>query len=52
MANNRALAESMRAAGHDVALRSLPDLHNYTAWRDALHPSLTTLLRGAWAAPG
>jgi enterochelin esterase-like enzyme len=52
MANNRAVAESLRAAGHYVALRSLPDLHNYTAWRDALHPSLTALLRGAWAATG
>ena len=52
MANNRAVADALRAAGHDVALRSLPDLHNYTAWRDALHPSLTALLQAAWAAPG
>jgi enterochelin esterase family protein len=52
MANNRAVVESLRAAGHDVALRSLPDLHNYTAWRDGLHPSLTALLQAAWATPG
>jgi enterochelin esterase-like enzyme len=52
MANNRAIVESLRAAGHDVALRSLRDLHNFTAWRDSLHPSLTALLRAAWAAPG
>jgi enterochelin esterase-like enzyme len=52
MANNRAVTEALRAAGHDVALRSVPDLHNYTAWRDALHPSLTALLQAAWAAPG
>jgi enterochelin esterase family protein len=52
MANNRAIVEALRAAGHEVALRSLPDLHNYTAWRDSLHPSLTALLRAAWAAPG
>jgi enterochelin esterase family protein len=52
MANNKAVAEALRAAGHDVALRSLPDLHNYTAWRDALLPSLTGLLRAVWAAPG
>jgi enterochelin esterase-like enzyme len=52
MANNRAVAQSLRSAGHDVALRSLADLHNYTAWRDGLHPSLTALLRAAWAAPG
>jgi enterochelin esterase family protein len=52
MANNRAVAEILRAAGHRVTLRSLPDLHNYTAWRDGLHPSLTDLLRGCWRAPG
>jgi enterochelin esterase family protein len=52
MANNRAVAEALRAAGHDVALRSVPDLHNYTAWRDSLHPSLTALLQAAWAAKG
>jgi enterochelin esterase family protein len=52
MANNRAVADALAAAGHEVALRSVPDLHNYTAWRDALHPSLTALLQTAWAAPG
>jgi enterochelin esterase-like enzyme len=52
MANNRAVAAALRASGHDVALHSLPDLHNYTAWRDGLHPSLTALLRSAWALPG
>jgi enterochelin esterase-like enzyme len=52
MANNRAVAEALRAAGHEVALRTLPDLHNYTAWRDGMHPSLTALLQAAWAAPG
>jgi enterochelin esterase-like enzyme len=52
MANNKAVVESLRAAGHEVALRSIRDLHNYTAWRDSLHPSLTALLRAAWAAPG
>jgi enterochelin esterase-like enzyme len=52
MANNQSVAESLRAAGHVVALRTLPDLHNYTAWRDSLHPSLTALLQAVWAAPG
>jgi enterochelin esterase family protein len=52
MGNNRAVAEILRAAGHRVTLRSLPDLHNYTAWRDGLHPSLTDLLRSTWVAPG
>jgi enterochelin esterase-like enzyme len=52
MANNRSVAESLRASGHEVALHSLPDLHNYTAWRDGLHPSLTALLQSSWALPG
>jgi enterochelin esterase-like enzyme len=52
MANNRAVADALRAAGHDVAIRTLPDLHNYTAWRDGLHPSLTALLQSVWALPG
>jgi enterochelin esterase-like enzyme len=42
--NNRLMA---RALGADLA--EVPDLHNYTAWRDALDPYLTELLRGVWA---
>jgi enterochelin esterase-like enzyme len=42
--NNRLMA---RALG--VELAEVPDLHNYTAWRDALHPHLTSLLRRCWA---
>jgi enterochelin esterase family protein len=42
--NNRLVA---RALGVDLA--EVPDLHNYTAWRDALHPHLTDLLRRCWA---
>jgi enterochelin esterase-like enzyme len=41
--NNRLMA---RALGADLA--EVPDLHNYTAWRDALDPHLTRLLRRAW----
>ena len=41
VANNRDMAAALRRAGHDVALREVPDLHNYTAWRDALDPGLT-----------
>lgn len=42
--NNRLMA---RAIGADLA--EVPDLHNYTAWRDALDPHLTDLLRRVWA---
>ena len=49
-ANNRDMAAALRRAGHDVTLREVPDLHNYTAWRDALDPGLTDVLRGVWSA--
>lgn len=48
-ANNRDMAAALRRAGHDVTLREVADLHNYTAWRDALDPGLTELLRAVWA---
>lgn len=47
-ANNRAMAAALRRAGHTVTHREVPDLHNYTAWRDSLHPDLTTVLRDTW----
>ena len=43
--NNRTMARALAAQGYDVALHELPDVHNYTAWRDALDPYLTRLLR-------
>ena len=49
-ANNRDMAAALRRAGHDVTLREVPDLHNYTAWRDALDPGLTDVLRRVWSA--
>ena len=48
VANNRDMATALRRAGHDVTLREVADLHNYTAWRDALDPTLTDLLRRVW----
>lgn len=48
-ANNVAMARRLRARGHEVDFTSLADLHNYTAWRDGLHPPLTTLLASLWA---
>jgi enterochelin esterase-like enzyme len=52
LANNQAMAAALAAQGHRVVLRELPDLHNYTAWRDALDPGLTDVLRAAWGTQG
>ena len=41
--NNRAMAAALGEQLHEVR-----DLHNYTAWRDALHPHLTELLQELW----
>ncbi len=48
LANNRDMAAALRRAGHDVTLREVPDLHSYTAWRDALDPGLTEVLQRLW----
>lgn len=47
--NNRLMAAALGAQGYRVTLAEVPDLHNYTGWRDALHPHLTRLLAGVWA---
>ena len=52
VANNRDMAAAPRRAGHHVSLREVPDLHNYTAWRDALDPHLTAVLRDCWLTRG
>jgi enterochelin esterase-like enzyme len=44
-ANNIAMAEALRGHGWPVNYADLRDTHNYTAWRDALHPHLTRLLQ-------
>ena len=41
--NNREMAAALGEQLHEVA-----DLHNYTAWRDALDPHLTHLLESLW----
>src|SRR5258708_22476288 len=46
--NNRALAGALDRRGWDVHARWNPDAHNWTAWRDALHPELAKLLLRAW----
>jgi enterochelin esterase-like enzyme len=44
-ANNRLMAGLLRAHDYPADLHEVADLHNYTAWRDAFDPHLTTLLR-------
>jgi enterochelin esterase family protein len=51
-ANNAAMADVLTRLGHDVRMADVPDLHNYTAWRDSLHPTLTDVLRSAWGTQG
>jgi enterochelin esterase-like enzyme len=45
VANNRLMAATLRARGYPAALHEVPDGHNFTAWRGALDPYLTALLR-------
>ena len=47
--NNRLMAKALAAQGYAVDFHEVPDLHNYTSWRDALDPHLTTLLARLWA---
>jgi enterochelin esterase family protein len=43
--NNRLMARALQVRGYPAALHEVPDMHNYTAWRDAFDPYLTRLLR-------
>ena len=45
LANNREMAAALRRQGYPVDLVEVPDAHNWTGWRDALDPHLTTLLQ-------
>ena len=45
LANNRAVADTLRALGYAVSFREVADVHNFTAWRDGFDPSLTDLLK-------
>jgi enterochelin esterase-like enzyme len=42
--NNRLMARTLTARGYPATLHEVPDMHNYTAWRDAFDPALTELL--------
>ena len=44
VANNRMMEQTLRARGYPAELAEVPDMHNYTAWRDAFHPHLTRLV--------
>jgi enterochelin esterase-like enzyme len=46
--NNRVMARALAEQGYDARLDEVPDMHNYTGWRDAFDPHLTRLLRRAW----
>jgi enterochelin esterase-like enzyme len=45
VSNNRLVRQALRARGYSAALHEVPDMHNYTAWRDAFDPHLTQLLK-------
>ncbi|MDE9364171.1 alpha/beta hydrolase-fold protein [Luteipulveratus sp. YIM 133132] len=51
-ANNKAMAKALRRRRVPVRLTDVADLHNYTAWRDALDPIWPNLLRETWTATG
>ena len=42
--NNRLMTRPCARHGYPAALHEVPDMHNYTAWRDAFDPYLTGLL--------
>jgi enterochelin esterase family protein len=44
LANNRRMARTLERLGYRVHLQATRDAHNYTAWRDALDPHLTSLI--------
>jgi enterochelin esterase-like enzyme len=46
--NNRVMAAHLAELGLDVTFDETPDMHNFTAWRDVLDPSLTNLLQRTW----
>jgi enterochelin esterase family protein len=48
--NNRLMASALAAQGYPARLHEVPDLHNYTSWRDAFDPHLTNLLARVWSA--
>ena len=50
LANNELMAATLARLGYDVRTATFRDAHNYTAWRDSLHPHLTDLVAAAVGA--
>lgn len=50
LANNKRMEGTLARLGYKTRLTVVPDAHNYTAWRDALHPHLTNLITTLGAA--
>lgn len=48
LANNEAMAQTLRGQGFSALLRQLPDLHNYVAWGDGLEPQWSRALADIW----
>ncbi|WP_250037289.1 alpha/beta hydrolase [Paractinoplanes maris] len=48
LANNRSMAEALRAQGYPLTFAQIEGGHDWPAWRDALDPHLTSLLRRIW----
>jgi enterochelin esterase-like enzyme len=46
--NNRVMTQALAQQGFDAELHEVPDMHNYTGWRDALDPHLTQMLAKVW----
>ena len=44
LANNRWLVETLGGRGWPITLVEHPDAHNWTSWRDVLHPHLPELI--------
>jgi enterochelin esterase family protein len=46
--NNRLMMATLRRQGYPARLYEVPDMHNFTAWRDALDPHLVELVNAVW----
>jgi enterochelin esterase-like enzyme len=49
LANNKDMAAALRRQGYPISFAEVPDAHNWTGWRDALDPHLTSLLQQVFA---
>jgi enterochelin esterase-like enzyme len=49
--NNRVMARALAEQGYEARLDEVPDMHNYTGWRDAFAPHLTRVLARMWTPP-